>query len=433
MVDKLDMFCYQCSQTARGEGCTVRGVCGKLPTVARLQDNLIFAMKGISAYNYCANVLGARDTDVDEFLTKGLYSTLTNVNFDAADLIQLGLEAGEANIKVMKMLKEANIAAFGEPEPVEVKVGSQGGPAIIVTGHDLKALEELLKATEGTGIKVYTHSEMLPAHGYPGLNKYDHLVGELGGSWCDQKEIFSKYNAAILGTSNCVLIPKDEYADRIFTMDVAKLPDVPVIEDYDFQPIIDKALELGDMPEEETTTITTGFGLATILSLADKIKELVEAGKIKRFFVVGGCDGPNPKRAYYREFVENLPEDTVVLTLACGKFRFNDLDLGDIEGIPRLIDLGQCNDTIVAIDIAVALCDLFGVELNDLPLTIVLSWMEQKAVAILWSLLALNKQDMYLGPIVPAWVNDEMLTFLVDTFNLKVCGDAKEDIKDIMG
>lgn len=433
MVDKVDMFCYQCAQTARGEGCTVRGVCGKLPTVARLQDNLIYAMKGISAYNYCANVLDARDTDVDEFLTKGLYSTLTNVNFDQEDLINLGIEAGEANIKVMKMLKEANIAAFGEPEPVEVKVGSQGGPAIIVTGHDLKALEELLKATEGTGIKVYTHSEMLPAHGYPGLNKYEHLVGELGGSWYDQKEIFSKYNAAILGTSNCVLIPKDEYADRIFTTDVAKLPNVPVIENYDFQPIIDKALELGDMPEEETTTISTGFGLSTILSLADKIKELVEAGKIRRFFVVGGCDGPNPKRAYYREFVENLPEDTIVLTLACGKFRFNDLDLGDIEGIPRLIDLGQCNDTIVAIDLAVALCDLFGVELNDLPLSIVLSWMEQKAVAILWSLLALNKQDMYLGPIVPAWVNDEILTFLVDNFNLKVCGDAKEDIKDIMG
>ncbi|MCF0225817.1 MAG: hydroxylamine reductase [Methanobrevibacter sp.] len=433
MVDKVDMFCYQCAQTARGEGCTVRGVCGKVPTVARLQDNLIYSMKGISAYNYCANVLGAKDNDVDEFLTKGLYTTLTNVNFDPVDLINLGIESGEINIKVMKLLKQANIANFGEPEPVEVKVGSQGGPGIIVTGHDLKALEELLKATEGTGIKVYTHSEMLPAHGYPELNKYDHLVGQLGGSWWDQKEIFSKYNVAILGTSNCVLLPNDDYADRIFTMDVAKLPDTPIIEDYDFQPIIDKALELGDIPAEETTTISTGFGLSTILSLADKIKELVENGKIKRFFVVGGCDGRNPKRQYYREFVENLPEDTVVLTLACGKFRFNDLDLGDIEGIPRLIDLGQCNDTIVAIDIAVALCDLFGVELNDLPLSIVLSWMEQKAVAILWSLLALNKQDMYIGPIVPAWINDEMLNFLVENYNLKVCGDAKEDIKEIMG
>ncbi len=432
-MEKLDMFCYQCAQTAKGEGCTVRGVCGKLPTVARLQDNLIYAMKGISAYNYCANVLGARDEEVDSFLTKGLYTTLTNVNFDAEDLINLGIEAGNANIKVMEMLKQANIDNYGQPEPAEVKVGSQGGPAIIVTGHDLKALEELLKATEGTGIKVYTHSEMLPAHGYPGLNKYDHLVGELGGSWHDQKEIFSKYNAAILGTSNCVLLPKDEYSDRMFTMDVAKLPNIPVIENYDFQPIIDKALELGDMPEEETTTITTGFGLPTILSLADKIKELVESGKISRFFVVGGCDGPNPKRNYYREFVENLPEDTIVLTLACGKFRFNDLDLGDIEGIPRLIDLGQCNDTIVAIQIAQALCEVFELDLNDLPLTIVLSWMEQKAVAILWSLLALNKQDMYIGPVVPAWINDEMLNFLVDTYNLNVCTDAKEDIKKIMG
>lgn len=429
----VEMFCYQCSQTAKGEGCTVKGVCGKDATVARLQDNLIFAMKGISAYNYNANKLGAKDEEVDEFLTKGLYSTLTNVNFDTQDLINLGLEAGEANIKVMKMLKEAHIANYGEPEPAEVQVGSQGGPAIIVTGHDLKALEELLKATEGTGIKVYTHSEMLPAHGYPGLNKYEHLVGQIGGAWIDQKQVFSKYNAAILGTSNCVLLPKEEYADRIFTMDVAKLPDVPVIEDYDFQPIIDKALELGDMESEETTTISTGFGLQTVLSLADKIKELVEAGKIRRFFVVGGCDSPNPKMNYYREFVENLPQDTVILTLACGKFRFNDLDLGDIEGVPRLIDLGQCNDTIVAIEIAQALCEVFDCGLNDLPLTIVLSWMEQKAASILWSLLYLNKTDMYIGPVLPAWANENILNVLVENYNLTPVGEPVEDIKKIMG
>lgn len=429
----VEMFCYQCSQTAKGEGCTVKGVCGKDATVARLQDNLIFAMKGISAYNYNANKLGAKDEEVDEFLTKGLYSTLTNVNFDTQDLINLGLEAGEANIKVMKMLKEAHIANYGEPEPAEVQVGSQGGPAIIVTGHDLKALEELLKATERTGIKVYTHSEMLPAHGYPGLNKYEHLVGQIGGAWIDQKQVFSKYNAAILGTSNCVLLPKEEYADRIFTMDAAKLPDVPVIEDYDFQPIIDKALELGDMESEETTTILTGFGLQTVLSLADKIKELVEAGKIRRFFVVGGCDSPNPKMNYYREFVENLPQDTVILTLACGKFRFNDLDLGDIEGVPRLIDLGQCNDTIVAIEIAQALCEVFDCGLNDLPLTIVLSWMEQKAASILWSLLYLNKTDMYIGPVLPAWANENILNVLVENYNLTPVGEPVEDIKKIMG
>lgn len=429
----VDMFCYQCSQTAKGTGCTVRGVCGKQPTVARLQDNLIYAMKGISAYNYNANVLGVKDSDVDEFLTKGLYSTLTNVNFDAEDLINLGLEAGKINIDVMKMLKQAHINHYGEPEPVEVKVGAQEGPAIIVTGHDLKALEELLKQTEGTGVKVYTHSEMLPAHGYPELEKYESLVGQLGKSWFDQKDVFSKYNAAIVATSNCVLLPKEEYCDRIFTMDVAKLPDVPVIVNYDFKPVIDKAIELGGLKSEELTTITTGFGASTVLSLADKIKELVESGKIKRFFLVGGCDGPFPKSNYYREFVENLPKNTIVLTLACGKYKFNDLDLGNIEGIPRLIDLGQCNDAIVALDIAIALCDLFGVELNDLPLTIVLSWMEQKAAAILWSLLYLGKTDMLIGPILPAWANEDIINYLVETYNLTPIENPIEDIKKIMG
>lgn len=432
--EPLDMFCYQCSQTANGTGCTVRGVCGKEATVARLQDNLIFAMKGISAYNSHANALGYKDEEIDEFLTKGMYSTLTNVNFDAQDLINLGLEAGEVNIKVMQMLKKAHIETYGEPEPTVVEVGAQKGPGILVTGHDLKSLEELLKQTEGKGINIYTHSEMLPAHGYPGLKKYKHLVGQIGGPWFDQKKIFSKYNIAILATSNCVLLPKEDYSDRIFTNGVAKLPGIKQIQDYDFTPLINKALELGDLEEEENRpTITAGFGASTVLSLADKIKELVEAGKIRRFFLVGGCDSPLPQARYYREFVEKLPNDTVVLTLACGKYRFNDLDLGDIEGVPRLIDIGQCNDSIVAIDIAVALCDLFGVELNELPLTIVLSWMEQKAAAILWSLLFLNKQDMLIGPILPAWVNDDIANVLVKNYNLTPLGDPEEDIKRILG
>lgn len=432
--EPLDMFCYQCSQTAWGTGCTVRGVCGKEPTVARLQDNLIFAMKGISAYNSHANELGYTDSDVDKFLTKGMYSTLTQVNFDAEDLVKLGLEAGEANVKVMQMLKKAHIENYGEPEPAVVEVGAQAGPGIIVSGHDLKALEELLKQTEGKGINIYTHSEMLPAHGYPELKKYKHLVGQLGGPWFDQKKTFSKYNAASLVTSNCVLLPKDEYSDRIFTSGVAKLPGIKQITDYDFTPVINKALELGDLEEEENRpTVTTGFGASTILSLAPKIKELVEAGKIKRFFLVGGCDSPLPQARYYREFVEKLPNDTVVLTLACGKYRFNDLDLGDIEGVPRLIDIGQCNDAIVAVDVALALCDLFGVGLNELPLTIVLSWMEQKAAAILWSLFFLNKQDMLIGPILPAWVNDDIAKVLVNNYNLTPIGDPEEDIKRILG
>jgi hydroxylamine reductase len=432
--EPLNMFCYQCSQTANGTGCDVRGVCGKDATVARLQDNLIFAIKGISAYNFHANELGYRDEDVDEFLTKGMYTTLTNVNFDMEDLINLGLESGEKNIKVMQMLKKAHIETYGEPKPTVVEVGARKGPGILVTGHDLKALEELLKQTEGKGINIYTHSEMLPAHGYPGLKKYKHLVGQLGGPWFDQKKIFSKYNIPILANSNCVLLPKDTYSDRIFTSGVAKLPEIKQIDNYDFTPIINKAIELGDLEEEENKpTVTTGFGANVVLSLAPKIKELVENGKIRRFFLVGGCDSPLPQAKYYREFVEKLPEDTVILTLACGKYRFNDLDLGDIEGVPRLIDIGQCNDSIVAIDIAVALCDLFDLELNELPLTIVLSWMEQKAAAILWSLLYLNKKDMLIGPILPAWVNDDIANFLVKNYNLTPIGDPEEDIKKILG
>lgn len=428
------MFCYQCSQTAKGSGCTVRGVCGKEPTVARLQDNLLFAIKGISAYLYHARELGYTDPEVDAFLEKGFYSTLTNVNFDANQFVELALEAGRMNIKTMQLLKKAHIDTYGEPIPTEVPVGAMKGPAIIVTGHSLKALEELLKQTEGKGINIYTHSELLPAHGYPGLKKYKHLVGQLGGPWFDQKKTFSKYKAAILGTSNCVLLPKEDYKERMFTSGVARLPGVTHIKEYDFTLVIEKALELGDLEEEPRETIlTTGFGASSVLSLADKIKELVEAGKIRQFILVGGCDSPLLQAKYYTEFVEKLPKDTVVLTLACGKYRFNAMDLGDIEGVPRLIDLGQCNDAIVAIDIAVALTELFGVELNELPLTIVCSWMEQKAAAILWSLLALNLKGIYLGPILPGWANDDIIKVLVENYDLTPIGNPEDDINKILG
>ncbi|WP_305513336.1 MULTISPECIES: hydroxylamine reductase [unclassified Methanobrevibacter] len=430
----LDMFCYQCSQTAHGTGCTISGVCGKKPTVARLQDNLIFTMKGISAYNYNANVLGKYNPEIDAFLTKGLYTTLTNVNFDTEDLVALALEAGKISVDVMRLLKDAHIDAYGEPRPVEVKVGAQEGPAIIVTGHDLKALEELLKQVEGTDIKVYTHSEMLPAHGYPGLNKYKNLAGQLGGAWHDQRTTFKKYNAAIVGTSNCVLPALDAYKERMFTMDVAKLEGVKTIEDYDFSEVIECARSLGGLEPEELTAVTTGWSAGAIVEHADTIKRLVEEGKIRRFFVVGGCDKAAKHNDYYRDFVQNLPEDTVILTLACGKFKFNDLDLGDIEGIPRLLDVGQCNDTIVAVDVALALCDLFDMELNELPLTIVLSWMEQKAVAVLWALLYLGKTDMWLGPVLPAWCNDDIINVLVENYNLTpTSGNALVDIKRILG
>ena len=433
-IEKPDMFCYQCSQTAGGTGCTIKGVCGKEPTVARLQDNLLFAIKGISAYLYHARELGYSDPEVDAFIERGFFSTLTNVNFDPEEFLRLAVQAGEMNIRTMKMLKKAHIETFGEPTPVQVKTGTVKGHGILVTGHDLHALEQLLKQVEGTDVFVYTHSEMLPAHGYPGLRKYKNLAGNLGRAWFDQKKLFIEYPMAILGTSNCFLPPREEYRDRMFATGPVYLPGVKHIDGYDYSEVIAKAKSLPELPlAPGEYVLTTGFSTSVLLSHAAKIKQLVEQGKIKRFFLVGGCDAPLKKSDYYREFVRKLPKDTVVLTLACGKFRFNDLDMGDIEGIPRLIDLGQCNDAIVAIEVAQALAGLFGVAVNDLPLTLVISWMEQKAVAILWSLFALGLKGIYLGPILPGWINADMLKILVDKYDVKLISTPDEDIRRMMG
>ncbi|OPY31845.1 MAG: hydroxylamine reductase [Methanomassiliicoccales archaeon PtaU1.Bin124] len=429
----LDMFCYQCSQTAHGTGCTVMGVCGKTPMVARLQDNLVFALKGVSAYAYHAKELGRSDPEIDAFLAKALYTTLTNVNFDASSLVEMSLQAGRMNTKAMALLKQAHIDHYGEPTPVSVPVGTKKGRGIIATGHSLKALEELLKQTEGTGINVYTHSELLPAHGYPGLRKYKHLAGNVGKAWFDQKNLFSSLNVAIVGTSNCVLLPKDEYKDRMFTLGAAALPGVKQIEGYDFSEVIAKAKTLPDLPENLEGHVTTGFGLSTLVSVAPKLLELVKAGKISRIYLVGGCDRPGRPGEYYTEFVKLLPKDTIVLTLACGKFRFNEMDLGDIEGIPRLIDVGQCNDAVVALEVAAALASALKVDVNQLPLTLIVSWMEQKAVAILWSLLAAGVKGIYLGPIVPAWVNNDILDVLVKNFDLHVSSTPEADIKATLG
>jgi len=432
-MEDLKMFCYQCSQTAKGKGCAVKGVCGKEPTVARLQDNLLITTKGMAAYLYHARELGYTDTEIDAFLERAFYATFTNVNFDPQDFVRLAIEAGEMNLRTMRLLKKAHIETYGEPVPTEVQTGTVKGRGIIVTGHGLKALEALLKQTEGTNINIYTHSELLPAHGYPGLRKYKHLVGNLGKAWFDQKQLFSSYPMAILGTSNCVLIPKEEYRDRMFTTGPTRLPGVQHIAAYDYTPVIEKARSLPELEEKPgDVVLTTGFSKSVVLSLKDKIKQLVEAGKIRHFLLVGGCDSPLKKASYYREFVQQLPRDTIVLTLACGKFRINDLDLGDIDGIPRLIDLGQCNDSIVAIEIAEAFAELFGTDINKLPLTLVLSWMEQKAAAILWSLLALGIKGIYLGPILPAWINDDILKVLKDNYDLKLIGDPEDDLKEIL-
>lgn len=333
----------------------------------------------------------------------------------------------------MRLLKEAHIKAYGEPGPAKVQTGVVTGRGIIVTGHGLKALEELPKQTEGTGINVYTHSEMLPAHGYPKLRAYAHLKGNLGGAWFDQRQFFAENKMAILATSNCVLPPTKEYSDRLFTTGTARLSGVAHIDGYDFSQVIEKAMSLPESSGKKgKLVLTTGFSKSAILPLAGKIKKLAEEGKIRHFFPVGGCDSPNRKNEYYREFVKSLPKDTVVLTLACGKFRFNDLDLGDIEGVPRLMDLGQCNDSIVAVDVALALARLFGVGVNEFPLTIVLSWMEQKAVAILWSLLALGVKGIYLGPVAPAWVNGNILKVLTENYGIRLISSPKEDIDRMM-
>lgn len=433
-MNKLKMFCYQCSQTAGGTGCTVHGVCGKAPTVARLQDNLIFSIKGMSAYLYHARELGYTDTEIDAFLKRAFYSTFTNVNFDAEDLVKLALESGEMAIRTMRLLKRAHIETYGEPEPTTIPTETVNGHGVLVTGHGLKALAAILEQTKGTGINIYTHSEMLPAHGYPGLNKYEHLVGNLGGAWFDQKKLFSQHSMAILGTSNCVLLTKDDYRDRFFTTGPAKLPGVKHIPGYDYSELIEQTKTFPELSgESNDLTLTTGFSLSTILSLAGKIKRLVEAGKIRHFFLVGGCDSPLKQATCFREFVERLPSDTIVLTLAYGKFRINDLDLGEIDGISRLIDLGQCNDAIVAVDIALALAELFGVGVNELPLTLVLSWMEQKAVTILWGLLSLGIKGIYLGPILPAWVNEDILVVLQENYDLRLISDPQDDIAQILG
>ena len=547
----MDMFCYQCEQTSKGTGCTAVGVCGKDADTARLQDLLVHAAKGIAMYSHRARQLGAKSERVDRFLVEALFTTVTNVNFDAdsiaewvnraakiredakrvyegacqakgktpekmigpaaypltgskadllaaadkigidhrreskgADLIGLEelityglkgmasyadhamilgqtdeqvfaffseslnfltgphtvdeltamvLKVGEVNLRVMELLDAGNTGAYGHPVPTQVRVDPVKGKAIAVSGHDLKDLEELLKQTEGKGVNVYTHGEMLPCHGYPGLKKYGHLVGNYGGAWQDQKNEFDAFPGAILMTTNCIQMPKDSYQDRIFTSGLVAWPGVHHISDRDFAPVIEAALAApGFVENGPGKTITVGFGRNAVLGVADKVIAAVKSGAIKHFFLVGGCDGAKPGRNYYTEFVEKTPKDTVVLTLACGKYRFNKLDLGNIGGIPRLLDVGQCNDAFSAIQIAVALAKAFDTDVNSLPLSLVLSWYEQKAVCILLTLLYLGIKNIRLGPSLPAFVTPPVLNVLVEKFNIAPIKTAKEDLAAIL-
>lgn len=551
----MNMFCYQCEQVAKGTGCTVRGVCGKDPDVAALQDLLIHALKGLGIYVNMAGELGLKDSSTDTFVMKALFATLTNVNFDperlkelildtyeakekvrkqfeeaykqkhgrafdgqlpeevywkpaeslegmvkqgreagimadpdlnedirslrelltyglkgmaayayhacefgvideevnaffykglaaltddslsANDLVSLNMELGKVNLKCMEILDKAHTEHFGHPVPTPVSLGAKRGPAILVSGHDLLDLEELLKQTEGKGINVYTHGEMLPAHGYPGLKKYSHLVGNYGGAWQDQQKEFDQFPGAILMTTNCIQKPRDSYKDRIFTSGPVAWPGVEHIPDRkDFSRVINRALELGGFSEDvKGKEIMVGFARNAVLSVADKVIEAVKSGAIKHFFLIGGCDGAKPGRSYYTELAKMVPQDCVILTLACGKYRFNKLDFGDIGGIPRLLDIGQCNDAYSAIQIAVALAEAFKCSVNDLPLSLVLSWYEQKAVCILLTLLALGIKGIRLGPSLPAFVSPNVLKVLVENFDIKPISTPEEDLKAILG
>lgn len=427
------MFCYQCEQTSGGTGCTKIGVCGKNEDVASLQDALIIGLKGIAAYAFHARELGAYDEEVDGFVEEALFATLTNVDFDLNRFVGLILKCGAMNLKTMEMLDKAHVDRFGVPAPTAVSTGTKAGPGIVVTGHDLLDLYELLQQSQGSGVNIYTHGEMLPAHAYPQLKQFPHLVGHYGGAWQNQKSEFEQFPGAILGTTNCVLLPKDSYRDRMFTCGIAGLPEVAHIEGRNFAPVIEKAKALPPLEEKPGGTLTTGFHHLPVLGLADQIISAVKAGKIRHFFLVGGCDGTKRARNYFTELVEKIPSDCVVLTLGCGKFRFNYMDLGNIDGIPRLLDMGQCNNAYSAIQVALALADAFKCSVNELPLSLVLSWFEQKAVAILFTLLNLGVKNIRLGPTLPAFLTPNVVKVLQDNYDIKLITTPEEDLKAMLG
>ncbi|MBS4973031.1 MAG: hydroxylamine reductase [Clostridium celatum] len=546
MAMEYPMFCYQCEQTAGGKGCTKMGVCGKTPEIAALQDLLIYQIKGISCY---AKEIVEKGENVDKsivtFIENSLFTTLTNVNFDAdfhvemlkesqrikekvrkqvgkikndtdhatynlsetksemledakkagimydqkldpdirslrqtiiyglkgisayghqarelgyyddqvdnfyiraleattddtlsvEELIRWTMRTGDMSVAVMKKLDEANTTVYDNPSPHKVNVHIKKGPFIIVSGHDLKDLEMLLEQTEGKGINIYTHGEMIPSHGYPGLKKYPHLVGNFGSAWQNQQKEFDNIPGCILMTTNCLMKPRETYKDRIFTTSVVGwdgVKHIPKGKDgkKDFTEIINKALELGGYEEDqEPHEILVGFGHNATLSNAETIVNAVKDGKIRHFFLIGGCDGARPGRSYYTEFAKMVPDDCIILTLACGKYRFNKLEFGEVAGLPRLLDVGQCNDAYSAVRIATALADAFGTDVNGLPLSLIISWYEQKAVADLLALLSLGIKGIFLGPTLPAFLSPNVLQYLVDTFNLRLISTPEDDLK----
>lgn len=414
------MFCNQCEQTFHGTGCTQIGVCGKDADMQSLQETLLYGLKGMAAYANHARRLGKTDERVSAFIEEALFATMTNVNFDLDSLLELVLECGRQNLRVMQLLDEGHSERFGTPEPTTVREGTLAGPGILVTGHDLLDLAHLLEQTVGTGINVYTHGEMLPAHSYPELKKYPHLAGHFGGPWQNQQWEFPLFSGPIVATTNCVLIPSDLYADRLFTTRITAVPGGTRLPSDDFTPVIERARSCEPLAENWVRDSTIGFHHSVIVGLANQVVRAIEDGAIKRFYVIGGCDGAELGRNYYTQVAEQSPQESIILTLGCGKYRIRNHDYGTVAGLPRLLDMGQCNDAYGAVQVALALAKALDCGVNELPLNIVLSWFEQKAVAVLLTLLALNVKGIRVGPVAPAFLTPNVFRILQERFDLKL-------------
>ena len=438
--DRLVPSCLSCASVCgRNEDYDMRSIWDGDEDIRSLKSLILFGIRGVAAYAYHASVLGYTDEEVNKFFYKALFTIGTDWGID--ELLPVVLEVGEVNLKCMALLDKANTETYGLPAPAEVSLTVEKGPFIVISGHDLYDLKQLLEQTENTGINIYTHGEMLPAHAYPELKKYSHLKGNFGTAWQNQQKEFADIPAPVLFTTNCLMPPKASYADRVFTTDVVSYPEIVHIGDEkDFTPVIEKALELRGYEKDTVFTginggkkVMTGFSHSAVLSMADTVIEAVKTGAVRHFFLVGGCDGARTGRNYYTEFVRQTPADTVILTLACGKYRFNDLDLGTIGSVPRIMDMGQCNDAYSAIKVAAALAEAFGCGINDLPLSMVLSWYEQKAVCILLTLLHLGIKNILLGPTLPAFLSPNVLNFLVEKYNIGSISTPEEDLKKLLG
>lgn len=439
--ERLVPNCSDCSSACgRSSNYDMKELWSANEDVRSLKSLILFGIRGMAAYAYHADVLGYRDAAVNKFFYKALWA-IGMKDWGMEELLPIVMEVGEINLKCMALLDKANTETYGNPAPTEVSLTIEKGPFIVISGHDLYDLKQLLEQTEGKGINIYTHGEMLPAHAYPELKKYSHLKGNFGTAWQNQQKEFTDIPAPVLFTTNCLMPPKESYADRVFTTEVVSYPElIHIGENKDFTPVIEKALSLGGYPMDMHITginggqrVMTGFAHNTVLSAADTVIKAVKSGDIKHFFLVGGCDGAKPGRNYYTEFVKQTPKDSIVLTLACGKYRFNDLNLGTIGELPRIMDMGQCNDAYSAIKVASALAEAFGCSVNDLPLSIILSWYEQKAVCVLLTLLHLGIKNILIGPSLPAFISPKVLNFLVENYNIALINTPEEDLKKMLG